>query len=81
MLILGLDPGLFADLAPHPRRHVLAGVQLAAEPVVLAEVQVVRPRVAVDQQDGLAVRRHDVAQGCQNRFVGCHSELRLTIDD
>src|SRR5690606_35619927 len=44
---IALDPGLLADLAPHPRCHVLVGLELATEPVVLAQVLVVGAGIAV----------------------------------
>src|SRR5207249_1710189 len=43
---LALDAGLFANLAPHAGDDVLARLQLAAEPIVFAEVRVVGAGVA-----------------------------------
>src|SRR5207249_1196741 len=43
-----LQPRLLADLAAHTGADVLVGFQLAAEAVVLAEVEVVRPALAPD---------------------------------
>src|SRR5438445_542667 len=43
------QPGLLANLAAQAGDHVLAGIELAAQAVVLAQVWVVRPAVAVDQ--------------------------------
>jgi hypothetical protein len=60
--LFGLDPGLFADLAPHARDHIFAAVELAAQAVVFAVVNVVRPGVAMDQQHVLAIGRKHVAE-------------------
>src|SRR5690606_18648327 len=49
---------------------VLVALDLAAEAVVLAELVVVRPGVAVDHQDTGAVRREHVAQGSDDGGVG-----------
>src|SRR5437899_831255 len=45
-----LDASLLADLSLHPRDHLFEWIELAAEAVVLAEVQIIRPGVAVDEQ-------------------------------
>jgi len=44
-----LDSGFFAYLATEAADNVLVRLQLAAEAVVLAEVVILRPTVAVDQ--------------------------------
>src|SRR5450631_3725068 len=47
---LELDPGLLAYLPDHRRHDVLAGLDLAAEAVVLAEVEVVGTALPVDHE-------------------------------
>jgi transposase len=64
-----LQAALLADLAAQAGDDVLVRFELAAEAVVLAEVGVAGPLVAVDQQHALAVRRQEVAQRGEDRRV------------
>ena len=59
-----------AQFALHARHHVLVGLHLPAQAVVLAQVLVVVAGVAVDQQDAAAVGGQDVAEGADDRGVG-----------
>src|SRR5690606_29231782 len=60
--LLAFDPGFLADLAPHAGHHVLVGFKLAAQSVVLAQMLVAGPRVAMDHQHAPPIRRKHVAE-------------------
>src|SRR5262249_51775851 len=64
------ETGFFADLAAHPGDHVFHPVELAAEAVVLSEMQIVGLRVAVDEEDALPIGGEHVAERGQNWGVG-----------
>src|SRR5262249_34967172 len=55
------DPRLLANLAAKARDHILPCLDLAAEAVVLPEMRVAGPFVAVYEQHAAAVGREDVA--------------------
>lgn len=59
-----LDTRFFANLAYHARCDVFIVADFSAEAVVLAEVLIAAAFVAVDEEDVLGVRRHDVAESC-----------------
>src|SRR5439155_742017 len=64
---VALQAALLADLAADAGDDVLAGLELAAEAVVLALVGVVGAAVAVDQQHARAVRARKSAPSAAER--------------
>src|SRR5438105_3890907 len=63
------EAGLLAHFPSQPRDHVFARVQLAAQAVVLAEMGVLGPSIAVNKQNLSAVRRQEVTEGSKDRRV------------
>src|SRR6266542_3200898 len=53
--LAALEAGLLADLPAHSPGHVLVRLELAAEAVVVTEVNVVRSRVPADHQYPLPI--------------------------
>lgn len=66
---------LFADFPFHGGDDVLACFHLAAEAVVFAEVMVLWPTIAMDEEDAVALRAEDVAEGGEDGGEG-HGGLR-----
>src|SRR5690606_41853411 len=52
-----------------PGEDILVGFELATETVVLAQVLVIGSRIAVDHEHAVAVRRHPVAKGGEDRGI------------
>jgi hypothetical protein len=65
-----LDRGFFTDLPAHAGDDVFSVVHLAAKAVVLAEMLIVWPRVAMDQEHPRSVCGKHIAKGCDNRCIG-----------
>src|SRR5262245_37310546 len=61
------DARLLADLAAHAGDDIFVRIELAAEAVVFAEVIVVGPRVAMDEQHAFAIGGEDVTERRENR--------------
>src|SRR5262245_28355010 len=72
--VIAFQAGLFANFPPHAGNHVLARIELAAEPVVLAVVRIVAPAVTVNEQHLAPVGGQEICQRGQNRRVG-HVQL------
>jgi len=53
----------FLDLAADASDDVFVAIEFAAQAVVLAVVRIIRPAVAVNEQDAPSIRRKDVTQG------------------
>src|SRR6185437_1068591 len=66
---LALQPALLADLATKTCNHILAWLDLAAQPVVLAEMRIIAAAITVNQQHAPAVRREDVTQRGENGSI------------
>src|SRR5262249_21778629 len=73
---IALQARLLTHLAAQTRDDILAGVQLAAQTVVLAEVRILRTTVAMDEQHAPAIRRQDVTERGENRRVGHEAAQR-----
>src|SRR5438132_5335354 len=74
--LVALQPCLLFDLTAHASHDVLLAIQLAAQAVELSEVRIIRPAVAMDQQDLPLVRREAVTQRGQDRGIRHGSYLR-----
>src|SRR5437879_4593257 len=58
---------LFSNLAADARSDIFLRIELSAQAIVLAEVRVIGPAVAMDQEDLAPVRGQDICQGGQDR--------------
>src|SRR5579884_3783184 len=47
---IAFDPGLLANLPANARHHILAGIELASQAVVLAEMRILGPAIAMNEQ-------------------------------
>src|SRR6266498_1542339 len=74
--LAALEAGLLADLPAHSPGHVLVRLELAAEAVVVTEVNVVRSRVPADHQYPLPILGQQIAQGGENGLHPRHPRPR-----
>ena len=70
------DARLLSNFTTHARHHVLVRFQLTAEAVVLADMVIVLPDIAMNHQDAPPVLGQHIAEGGQDRCIR-HYVLRL----
>ena len=77
---VAVDAGLLANLAAQAAHGVLVQLELAAEAVVLAVVEVVGTGVAAHHQHLVAAGRKHVTEGRDDRLHGCDLNNRDITD-
>ena len=67
---LTFKPGLFPYFPAHTADYIFIGPHLAAQAVIFAEMNIIRPPVTMDKQSVAAVRRNNKTQGGDYGRIG-----------